>query len=130
MVFTHSRCFWRMKQNKDKEEVLVTGCIFFLTTVQWPVEKDYFNLILNTHLPMHPRSFIQLIYAAVNSILSDHGQFPSLYQKAHKDASLTLKYFSFNASLEWLMVQTFDMVSSESSYVVYSAVYAVVYAVS
>ena len=42
----------------------------------------------------------------------------------------TLKYFSFNASLEWLMVQTFDMVSSESSYVVYSAVYAVVYAVS
>ena len=39
--------------------------------------------------------------------------------------------FSLNASLEWLMVmvQTFDMAFIESSYDVYSAVYAVSHAV-
>ncbi|XP_041509786.1 vomeronasal type-2 receptor 116-like isoform X4 [Microtus oregoni] len=45
--FTHSRCFWRMKPNKENDGDLVTGCVFFLSTVQWPVEKDYFNHILN-----------------------------------------------------------------------------------
>ncbi|XP_038196801.1 vomeronasal type-2 receptor 116-like [Arvicola amphibius] len=48
--FTHPRCFWRMYENKDKDEDLVTGCVFLLTTVQWPVEKDYFNDILNVQI--------------------------------------------------------------------------------
>ncbi|XP_059109656.1 vomeronasal type-2 receptor 116-like isoform X2 [Peromyscus eremicus] len=45
---THPKCFWRMKQNNDKDGDLLTGCIFFLLRVQWPVGKDYFNHILNT----------------------------------------------------------------------------------
>ena len=40
-------------------------------------------------------SFIQLIYALVHSIQSDHCQFPSLYQMAHKDASLAQAMISF-----------------------------------
>ncbi|XP_076420522.1 vomeronasal type-2 receptor 116-like isoform X1 [Peromyscus maniculatus bairdii] len=43
-----SRCFWRMKQNKDKDGDLSTGCLFFLWAVKEHVEKDYFNYILNT----------------------------------------------------------------------------------
>ncbi|XP_038196799.1 vomeronasal type-2 receptor 116-like [Arvicola amphibius] len=46
--FTQPRCFWRMNENKDKDEDLVTGCVFFLITEQRPVEIDYFNHILNT----------------------------------------------------------------------------------
>ena len=42
----------------------------------------------------------------------------------------TMKNFSFNASLKWLMVQTFDMAFSQSSYDVYNAVYAVAHAVN
>ncbi|XP_057614237.1 vomeronasal type-2 receptor 116-like isoform X4 [Chionomys nivalis] len=45
--FTQPRCFWRMYENKDKDEDLVTGCIFFLLMEQQPVEKDYLNHILN-----------------------------------------------------------------------------------
>ncbi|XP_006992811.3 vomeronasal type-2 receptor 116-like [Peromyscus maniculatus bairdii] len=45
--FTYSRCFWKMKKTEDKDENLVTSCIFFIRTVQWPVEKEYFNNILN-----------------------------------------------------------------------------------
>ncbi|XP_057610493.1 vomeronasal type-2 receptor 116-like isoform X2 [Chionomys nivalis] len=45
--FTQPRCFWRMYENKDKDEDLVTRCVFFLIMEQRPVEKDYFNHILN-----------------------------------------------------------------------------------
>ncbi|XP_075815294.1 vomeronasal type-2 receptor 116-like isoform X2 [Microtus pennsylvanicus] len=45
--FTQPRCFWRMRQNKDKGEDMETGYIFFLKIVQQPVENDYFNNILN-----------------------------------------------------------------------------------
>ncbi|XP_076420512.1 vomeronasal type-2 receptor 116-like isoform X2 [Peromyscus maniculatus bairdii] len=46
--FIHPRCFWRMKQNKDKDEDLLDGCIFFLRVLTENVEKDDFNYILNT----------------------------------------------------------------------------------
>nr|XP_048308117.1 vomeronasal type-2 receptor 116-like isoform X3 [Myodes glareolus] len=55
--FTHPRCFWRMKQNKDKDGDLVAGCVFILSTVQWPVEKDYFNQILNIQTPTENNQF-------------------------------------------------------------------------
>nr|XP_048308046.1 vomeronasal type-2 receptor 116-like isoform X3 [Myodes glareolus] len=45
--FTQPRCFWRMNENKDKDDDLLTGCIFFLITVQQPAEIDHFNHILN-----------------------------------------------------------------------------------
>lgn len=40
----------------------------------------------------------------------------------------TLKNYSFNVSLEWLMKQTLDMVFSESSHNIYNAVYAMAHA--
>ncbi|XP_076424159.1 vomeronasal type-2 receptor 116-like isoform X1 [Peromyscus maniculatus bairdii] len=53
----HPKCFWRMKQNNIKEGDLLTGCIFFLLRVQWPVEKDYFNHVLNTQTPTENKHF-------------------------------------------------------------------------
>ncbi|XP_076420483.1 vomeronasal type-2 receptor 116-like isoform X1 [Peromyscus maniculatus bairdii] len=54
---THPNCFWKMKQNNDKDGDLLTSCIFFLFTVQWPVEKDYFNYILNTQTSTENNQF-------------------------------------------------------------------------
>ncbi|XP_059109853.1 vomeronasal type-2 receptor 116-like [Peromyscus eremicus] len=51
------RCFWRMKQNKDKDRDLLTGCIFILYRVQWPVEKDYFSHILNKQTSIEYKYF-------------------------------------------------------------------------
>ncbi|XP_028719171.1 vomeronasal type-2 receptor 116-like isoform X2 [Peromyscus leucopus] len=48
--FIHPRCFWRMKQNKDKDEDLLDGCIFFLRELKENIEKDYINYILNTQI--------------------------------------------------------------------------------
>ncbi|XP_028644528.1 vomeronasal type-2 receptor 116-like [Grammomys surdaster] len=45
--FIHPRCFWRMKQNEDKDGNLGRGCTFMIDAVRWPVEKEYFSHILN-----------------------------------------------------------------------------------
>ncbi|NP_001093125.1 vomeronasal 2 receptor, 16 precursor [Rattus norvegicus] len=44
----HPRCFWRMKQNEEKNGNLKTGCIFAFGVVKWPVEKEYYYNILST----------------------------------------------------------------------------------
>uniref|UniRef100_A0A8C6G6L8 G-protein coupled receptors family 3 profile domain-containing protein n=1 Tax=Mus spicilegus TaxID=10103 RepID=A0A8C6G6L8_MUSSI len=43
----HPRCFWRIKQNEDKDEDLMTDCAFPVKAVLLSVDKDYFNQILN-----------------------------------------------------------------------------------
>ncbi|XP_032750547.1 vomeronasal type-2 receptor 116-like [Rattus rattus] len=49
--FFHPRCFWRMKQNEHKIRSPGTGCTFFIESVKWPVEKEYFSHIFNTQTP-------------------------------------------------------------------------------
>uniref|UniRef100_A0A8C2M5U8 G-protein coupled receptors family 3 profile domain-containing protein n=2 Tax=Cricetulus griseus TaxID=10029 RepID=A0A8C2M5U8_CRIGR len=49
--FIHPRCFWKMKQNKDKHGGLKTGCVFLPSIVERPVEKEYFKDILNIQKP-------------------------------------------------------------------------------
>ncbi|CAH7412175.1 LOC101843668 [Phodopus roborovskii] len=49
--FIYPRCFWKMKQNEDKDEDLGKGCVFFPRIVQGPVAKDYFKQILNIQTP-------------------------------------------------------------------------------
>ncbi|XP_051017857.1 vomeronasal type-2 receptor 116-like [Acomys russatus] len=55
MNFIPSRCFWRMK-NEEKYRELVEACFFFLYTVQWSVEKDYFSNLLDTLTETENRS--------------------------------------------------------------------------
>ncbi|CAO2627499.1 Vomeronasal type-2 receptor 116 [Lemmus lemmus] len=189
--FIFPRCFWRVNQNKHKDEVFETGCIFFLKTVQWPVEKDYFkhipnietstenikfalalafsmdevnrnsDLLPNTsfifefsagscatgsiffsnlqfseevhdfppnyichektlcevvftgpNLPVSvmagtmlhlflPQQVLQITYGPFHPILSNHEQFPSLYQMAIKDTSLALAMISLRFYFNW-----------------------------
>ncbi|XP_049988577.1 vomeronasal type-2 receptor 116-like [Alexandromys fortis] len=173
--FTHSRCFWRMKQNKDKDGDMVTGCIFFLIGVEWPVKKDYFNHILNIDTTAEHNQFalalafsmdevnrnpgllsntslvfdfqeggckpvshlnslvhiyeetpdilpnyscqkepvciimlsgpdwevLHLTYGPFHAILSNHEQFPSLYQMAPKDTSLAIAMVSLMLQFNW-----------------------------
>ncbi|XP_027290198.1 vomeronasal type-2 receptor 116-like [Cricetulus griseus] len=49
--FMQSRCFWKMKQKEGKHGDLKSGCLFSPRTVQWPVDKEYFNQILNIQTP-------------------------------------------------------------------------------
>ncbi|XP_028638141.1 vomeronasal type-2 receptor 116-like [Grammomys surdaster] len=54
--FFHPRCFWRMKQNEDKYANPGTGCAFFIASVKWPVEKEYFRntvTFYRTHTENH-----------------------------------------------------------------------------
>nr|XP_048308049.1 vomeronasal type-2 receptor 116-like isoform X1 [Myodes glareolus] len=64
LLMPRSTCFWRMEQNNDKDEDLVKDCTFMLTSVQWPVERDYFKNILN----MQPTENIQFALALTFSI--------------------------------------------------------------
>ena len=45
--FIHPRCFWKMKQNENKDRNQGTGCTFVIHALQQPVEKEYFSHILN-----------------------------------------------------------------------------------
>ncbi|XP_032752220.1 vomeronasal type-2 receptor 116-like [Rattus rattus] len=189
--FIHSGCFWRMKQNEDKDKDLEKGCAFPLRAIQLPVEKDYFNHILKKITPTKnyhyalalafsldevnrnpdllpnislvfdvqedgcmsmsklesltyfsqqfhaiPPNYIceeetncavvltgprwttsvnfrkimdlyksqevlQLTYGPFHPIMSDHGQFPYLYQMAPKDTSLAMAMLSFIIYFHW-----------------------------
>ncbi|XP_057610431.1 vomeronasal type-2 receptor 116-like [Chionomys nivalis] len=66
--FTQPRCFWRMNENKDKDEDLVTGSIFYLITVQRPVEKDYFNHILNIQTTTKNIQFVLALVFAMDEV--------------------------------------------------------------
>ncbi|KAK7809198.1 hypothetical protein U0070_025607, partial [Myodes glareolus] len=66
--FTHPKCFWRMKQNEDKDGDVVTGCVFFLAAVQSPVEKEHFDSILDVQIPTQNYQFVLPLGFAVEEI--------------------------------------------------------------
>ncbi|KAM5237910.1 uncharacterized protein ACOB6Z_012487 [Ctenodactylus gundi] len=96
----------------------------------------------------------QLTFGSFDPVLSSNGQFPSLYQMAHRDGALalgmvslmvhfgwtwvgliitedsdcTLKNCTPNASLAWLPMNRFDMTMTDGSHNIYNAVYAVAHA--
>ncbi|KAM5237909.1 vomeronasal type-2 receptor 116-like [Ctenodactylus gundi] len=98
--------------------------------------------------------FPQLTFGSFDPVLSSNGQFPSLYQMAHRDGALALGMVSLmvhfgwtwvglvitedsdctlnncmpNASLAWLPANRFDMTVTDGSHNIYNAVYAVAHA--
>ncbi|KAL6084098.1 hypothetical protein STEG23_003524 [Scotinomys teguina] len=43
-------CFWRIKQNEEDAEDLKTDCEFTLFLTPEPIEKDFYNNIINFRL--------------------------------------------------------------------------------
>ncbi|XP_075815315.1 vomeronasal type-2 receptor 116-like isoform X4 [Microtus pennsylvanicus] len=66
--FTQPRCFWRMYENKDKDEDFSTGWVFVLKTEQRPVEKDYFNHILNIQTTTKNFQFILALAFSMDEV--------------------------------------------------------------
>ncbi|XP_031246755.1 vomeronasal type-2 receptor 116-like [Mastomys coucha] len=127
-------------------------CQFLLTGPDWKVSLSYWN-DLDSFL--YPR-ILQLTFGPFHSIFSDDEQYPYLYQMApfvqawfdlrSTDLHLVmpewkflkyetsasnckiLKKNSFNASLDWLMEQKFDMAFSDGSHNIYNAVYSIAHA--
>ncbi|XP_075815320.1 vomeronasal type-2 receptor 116-like isoform X2 [Microtus pennsylvanicus] len=66
--FTQPRCFWRMYEDKDKDEDWLTGWVFVLKTEQQPVEKDYFNHILNIETTTKNFQFILALAFSMDEV--------------------------------------------------------------
>ncbi|XP_041911438.1 vomeronasal type-2 receptor 116-like isoform X2 [Arvicola amphibius] len=75
--FIYPTCFWRMKQNNDKDADLVKDCTFILTSVQWPVERDYFNNILNMQ-PTENNQFALALAFSINEINRNPDLLPNI----------------------------------------------------
>ncbi|XP_038194839.1 vomeronasal type-2 receptor 116-like isoform X2 [Arvicola amphibius] len=95
--FTQPRCFWRMNENKDKDEDLVTGCVFLLTTLQQPVEKDYFNDILNIKTTTKNIQFALALAFAVDEVNRNPDLLPNssfVFECAEGGCAIRIKFFN------------------------------------
>ncbi|XP_028716073.1 vomeronasal type-2 receptor 116-like isoform X2 [Peromyscus leucopus] len=72
------RCFWRMKQNKDKDGDSLTGCYFYFFIGKWPVEKDYFNHILNTQSPTENKYFPLVLAFSMDEVNRNPDLLPNM----------------------------------------------------
>ncbi|XP_021483092.1 vomeronasal type-2 receptor 116-like [Meriones unguiculatus] len=76
--FTHTRCFWRMKQNENKEGDLGTGCVFPIRLVPFPVEEEYFSYILNTQTPTKNYQFALALAFSINEVNKNADLLPNM----------------------------------------------------
>ncbi|XP_040598264.1 vomeronasal type-2 receptor 116-like [Mesocricetus auratus] len=75
--FTLPRCFWKMKQSKDRDGDLKTGCVFSPTTVPWPVDKEYFKQILNIQIPNERKKFALVLAFTLDEVNRNHDLLPN-----------------------------------------------------
>ncbi|XP_035305038.1 vomeronasal type-2 receptor 116-like isoform X2 [Cricetulus griseus] len=108
----HPSCFWKMKHDEDEHGFLKIGCVFFPTIVQGPVEKEYFNDILNVPLPPENYKFALVLAFALDEVNRNPDLLPnkslvfnftenncfrvsqlySLYQNLEQDPEITPNY--------------------------------------
>ncbi|XP_031240893.1 vomeronasal type-2 receptor 116-like [Mastomys coucha] len=77
-----------------KDEIM---CTFFLIGPNWKT-----SVILRTCLDLYmSQQFLLLTYGPFHPVLSDHEQFPYLYQMAPKETSISLALVSFIIHFHW-----------------------------
>ncbi|OBS63654.1 hypothetical protein A6R68_07807, partial [Neotoma lepida] len=76
--FIHPRCFWKLKQNKSKDGDLLTGCIFILERVKWPVKKENFNHILNVQIPTASYKFALALAFSIDEVNRNPDLLPNM----------------------------------------------------
>uniref|UniRef100_A0A3Q4EIB3 Vomeronasal 2, receptor 113 n=1 Tax=Mus musculus TaxID=10090 RepID=A0A3Q4EIB3_MOUSE len=76
--FIDPRCFWRIKQNKDEDGNLGSGCSFFIQAVQWPVEKEYFSSILNTQTHTENHKYALVLAFSINEVNRNSDLLPNM----------------------------------------------------
>ncbi|XP_027289670.1 vomeronasal type-2 receptor 116-like, partial [Cricetulus griseus] len=84
----HPKCFWKIKQSEDKDGDLKTGCVFFPRTVQWPVDKKYFNQILNIQKPSENYKFAVALAFTMDEVNRNPDLLPN--------KSLVFDYYEYN----------------------------------
>nr|XP_034348759.1 vomeronasal type-2 receptor 116-like isoform X2 [Arvicanthis niloticus] len=76
--FIHPRCFWKIKQNEDKDGNLGTGCVFFIHVVPRPVEKEYYRSILNTQIHTENLKYALVLAFSMNEINRNPDLLPNM----------------------------------------------------
>ncbi|XP_021045104.1 vomeronasal type-2 receptor 116-like [Mus pahari] len=76
--FIYPRCFWRIKQNKDKDGNLGSGCMFFIDRVQWPVEKELFSSILKPQTHNENLKYALVLAFAINEVNRNSDLLPNM----------------------------------------------------
>ncbi|XP_028638138.1 vomeronasal type-2 receptor 116-like isoform X1 [Grammomys surdaster] len=74
----YPRCFWRMKQNGNKDGNWRTGCVFFITSVQWPVEKEYFSDIFNIQIHTEQHKYALALVFSIYEINRNPDLLPNM----------------------------------------------------
>ncbi|XP_051063503.1 vomeronasal type-2 receptor 116 [Phodopus roborovskii] len=76
--FLHPRCSWKMKQDEYKGGDLVTDCVFALGAVQWPVNTEYFNHVLNMQTPTENNQLALALAFSVDEVNKNPDILPNI----------------------------------------------------
>ncbi|XP_076783571.1 vomeronasal type-2 receptor 116-like [Arvicanthis niloticus] len=87
--FIHPRCFWKIKQNEDKDGSLRTGCVFFIHVAKRPVEKEYYRSILNTQIHTENLKSALVLAFSMNEINGNPDLLPNMSLSFHFSADIS-----------------------------------------
>ncbi|XP_076781991.1 vomeronasal type-2 receptor 116-like isoform X2 [Arvicanthis niloticus] len=65
---TEPLCFWRIKNNVDNDGDLRSDCGFVLLAIDWPIEEDFYNHVLNFTIPARKYEGILVMLFATDEI--------------------------------------------------------------
>ncbi|XP_028640509.1 vomeronasal type-2 receptor 116-like isoform X4 [Grammomys surdaster] len=65
---TEPSCFWRIKNNVDNDGDLRSDCGFVLLTMDWPIEEDFYNHVINFRIPARRYEGLLVMFFATDEI--------------------------------------------------------------
>nr|XP_034346840.1 vomeronasal type-2 receptor 116-like isoform X3 [Arvicanthis niloticus] len=65
---TEPLCFWRIKNNIDNDGDLRSDCGFVLLAIDWPIEEDFYNHVLNFRIPTRRYEGVLVMLFATDEI--------------------------------------------------------------